>query len=58
MPVYPAAAKSAGVHGAVIIEATIGADGTVQDTKVLRSVPQLDQARFLLDRPGPNKSQP
>ena len=28
----------------VIIEATIGADGKVIDTKVLRSVPMLDQA--------------
>jgi TonB family protein len=44
MPVYPAAAKSAGVQGAVIIEAMIGADGKVQDAKVLRSVSTLDQA--------------
>jgi TonB family protein len=43
-PVYPTAAKSNHVQGVVIIEATIGADGKVQDTKVLRSVPQLDQA--------------
>ena len=43
-PVYPAAAKSAGVAGVVIIEATIGADGKVINTKVLRSVPMLDQA--------------
>jgi len=43
-PVYPAAAKSAKVAGAVIIEATIGADGKVINAKVLRSVPMLDQA--------------
>jgi len=43
-PVYPAAAKSARIAGVVIIEATIGADGKVIDTKVLRSVPMLDQA--------------
>jgi len=43
-PVYPAAAKSAKIAGVVIIEATIGADGKVIDTKVLRSVPMLDQA--------------
>jgi TonB family protein len=43
-PVYPAMAKSAGAAGAVIIEATIGPDGKVIDTKVLRSVPMLDQA--------------
>jgi TonB family protein len=43
-PVYPPAAKSAKIAGVVIIEATIGADGKVIDTKVLRSVPMLDQA--------------
>jgi len=43
-PVYPAIAQNAGVTGAVIIEATIGADGRVIDAKVLRSVPLLDQA--------------
>ena len=43
-PVYPAAAKSAGVAGVVIIEATIGANGKVIDTKVLRSVPALNDA--------------
>jgi protein TonB len=44
LPEYPAAAKSAGVQGVVIIEAVIGADGKVADAKVLRSVPQLDAA--------------
>jgi protein TonB len=43
-PVYPALAQNAGVTGAVIIEATIGADGRVVDAKVLRSIPLLDQA--------------
>ena len=43
-PVYPAMAQSAHVAGAVIIEATIGADGKVIDAKVLRSIPLLDQA--------------
>jgi TonB family protein len=43
-PVYPAIAKNAGVTGAVIIEATIGADGKVIDARVLRSIPLLDQA--------------
>jgi protein TonB len=28
----------------VIIEATIGADGTVTDSRVLRSIPLLDEA--------------
>jgi protein TonB len=43
-PVYPAIAQSARVQGVVIIEATIGPTGTVQDAKVLRSIPLLDQS--------------
>jgi TonB family protein len=44
VPVYPAAAKTAGIQGTVIIEVVIGPDGIVQDVRVLRSIPQLDQA--------------
>jgi TonB family protein len=43
-PVYPAIARSARVGGAVVIEATIGPDGKVINTKVVRSIPLLDQA--------------
>src|ERR687898_774653 len=43
-PVYPPIAQSARVQGIVIIEATIGPDGSVKDAKVLRSIPLLDQA--------------
>jgi periplasmic protein TonB len=43
-PTYPAIAQSARVQGVVIIEATIGPNGKVQDAKVLRSIPLLDQA--------------
>lgn len=43
-PVYPAIAQSAKIFGMVIIEATIGRDGTVTETKVLRSVALLDKA--------------
>jgi protein TonB len=43
-PVYPAIAQSAKISGIVIIEATIGRDGTVIETRVLRSVPLLDKA--------------
>lgn len=35
-PVYPAIAKQAKVEGQVIVEATIGTDGTVRDVRVLR----------------------
>ena len=43
-PVYPSLARSAGVHGVVIIEATIDGEGVVVATRVLRSVPMLDEA--------------
>jgi TonB family protein len=43
-PVYPAIAKAANLSGEVTIEATIGSDGKVTDTKVVHSVPMLDQA--------------
>ena len=41
---YPPIAQSARVQGVVIIEATIGPNGTVQEAKVLRSIPLLDAA--------------
>jgi TonB family protein len=43
-PIYPELAQQARVQGVVIIEAVIGPDGSVQDAKVLRSIPLLDEA--------------
>jgi TonB family protein len=43
-PVYPPEAQAAGVSGVVIIEAVIGTDGSVIETGVLRSIPELDDA--------------
>jgi len=43
-PVYPEIARQARVEGVVILEATTDIYGRVQDVKVLRSVPLLDQA--------------
>ncbi len=43
-PAYPAIARAARVQGIVIIEATIGVNGNVQDAKILRSIPLLDAA--------------
>lgn len=43
-PVYPPDALAARVQGVVILEVTIGHDGTVEDAAVLRSIPMLDQA--------------
>jgi TonB family protein len=42
-PVYPELATSARVQGVVIVEAVIGQDGKVQNSRVLRSIPLLDQ---------------
>ncbi|RPJ00189.1 MAG: energy transducer TonB [Candidatus Aminicenantes bacterium] len=44
MPVYPEAARSAGVQGVVILSVRTDEYGRVQDTMVLRSIPLLDQA--------------
>jgi len=43
-PVYPPIAASAHVQGAVIIEATIDESGRITQTKIVRSIPLLDQA--------------
>jgi TonB family protein len=43
-PEYPASARNAKVQGVVILEATVGADGSVEDVRPLRSIPLLDQA--------------
>jgi TonB family protein len=43
-PVYPELAQQARVQGVVIIEVVIGPDGNVQDAKILRSIPLLDEA--------------
>jgi protein TonB len=43
-PAYPDAAREAHVEGTVMIQALIGRDGMVKDTKVVKSVPGLDDA--------------
>jgi TonB family protein len=43
-PVYPPDARDARVQGVVILEVLIGTDGKVEQAKVLRSIPMLDQA--------------
>jgi protein TonB len=43
-PIYPPIAQAARVQGTVILEAVIGVDGRVQNVRVLRSIPLLDQA--------------
>ncbi len=43
-PAYPQDAQIAGVQGVVIIEARIEPDGSVSETRILRSIPMLDDA--------------
>ncbi len=43
-PEYPEAARAAGIAGVVILEIVVGEDGSVIETRVLRSIPELDQA--------------
>jgi len=43
-PVYPEDARAAHVGGVVVLEITIGENGSVTDARVMRSIPMLDQA--------------
>jgi protein TonB len=43
-PVYPPDAQAAGIQGIVILETIIAKDGTVNEAKILRGVPELDKA--------------
>ena len=43
-PILPAIAQQANVRGTVILELTVGTDGTVTNARVLRSIPLLDAA--------------
>jgi periplasmic protein TonB len=44
LPIYPAIARSAGVEGSVVIEASIGPNGNVVSTKVISGQPILRQS--------------
>jgi TonB family protein len=43
-PVYPKPAIRAGLQGTVVVQALIGADGRVRETRIAKSVPGLDDA--------------
>jgi protein TonB len=43
-PVYPDIAREAGVDGLVTVQALVGKDGKVKDTRVVKSIPMLDDA--------------
>jgi periplasmic protein TonB len=41
-PDYPDLAREAGVDGTVMVQALVGKDGQVKDTRVVKSIPMLD----------------
>jgi protein TonB len=43
-PTYPPLARNAGIEGTVVVQALIGRDGVVKGTRVVKSVPELDEA--------------
>ena len=43
-PVYPDLAREAGVDGTVMVQALVGKDGKVKDTRVVKSIAMLDGA--------------
>ena len=43
-PVYPPIAREAGIAGVVILEVKIGSDGRIEEGRVLKSIPLLDEA--------------
>jgi protein TonB len=43
-PVYPSAAREAKISGIVSLEVHVGADGRVLEARVVRSIPELDEA--------------
>jgi len=43
-PLYPDLAREASVDGTVMVQALVGKDGRVRDTRVVKSIPMLDAA--------------
>ncbi|MQA28404.1 MAG: TonB family protein [Luteitalea sp.] len=43
-PIYPDDARAAGIEGVIVLEIVIGESGSVIEARVLRSIPELDQA--------------
>lgn len=43
-PIYPESAKSVRVAGTVMVQALVGRDGRVLETRIVKSIPELDEA--------------
>ncbi len=43
-PTYPDLARKAGIEGIVVVTVTIGKQGSVEDAKIFKSLPMLDEA--------------
>ena len=43
-PEYPTTCREAGVEGTVMVQALVGKDGRVKDTRIVKSIPMLDEA--------------
>jgi TonB family protein len=43
-PEYPTTCREQGVEGTVMVQALVGKDGRVKDTRIIKSIPMLDAA--------------
>jgi TonB family protein len=62
-PVYPKKARKDGIEGTVVVQALVGRDGRVHDTRIAKSIPALDEAaaaavRQWVFRPAQSQGQP
>jgi len=62
-PVYPDSARDAGIQGTVVVMALVLVDGTVTETRVVKSIPALDGAavdavKRLRFKPGTAQGKP
>ena len=46
-PVYPDLARKAGIEGVVVVTVTIGKTGRVEDARIFKSLPMLDEAALM-----------
>jgi len=49
-PTYPDLARKAGIEGTVVVTVTIGKDGKVEEARIFKSLPMLDDAALMAAR--------